>query len=390
MSKINKQVEGITFTAPANHAKFTQQINRIIIIMTETSETSPNHPIPAEELLKKLRRKEGNWVEWGQACQTLQKAGYNPQTIFEETGFEPIQQNQVIVGAQVYTSMMNAGISEAARAHFQQRGSDILYELRILTQSERAAAANFIFEKKLDADAARELAKAMKDFSRLATPPEGFTNHPGDTVAYQCWKLAKQKADLQERSRLIAKGLSFAHSQTARQQIEKLLTDFSVTPTRPAPRLPVYRLEEAEQLPRILPVVGKLPLKISDWQALPRIEEIPPFQIVKASTNQIAWLPMPGWQVIYNAQEPVAILCDSNQLPYPLPGKIEEVVIVVDCAQQEWDVNSYFLIEQSGYLQLQWFEEAPNIPLLGKVILIMRPKKIFDEEYIKEPWQIDE
>ncbi|MCU0516890.1 MAG: hypothetical protein MUC60_08475 [Oscillatoria sp. Prado101] len=33
---------------------------------------------------------------------------------------------------------------------------------------------------------------------------------------------------------------------------------------------------------------------------------------------------------------------------------------------------------------------APEIRLHGRVILIMRPKKIFDEEFTKEPWQIDE
>ena len=53
----------------------------------------------------KLRQKQGTWVEWGQAIAYLQKNGYNPQDIFEATGFEPIQQNQVIVGSQVYNSM---------------------------------------------------------------------------------------------------------------------------------------------------------------------------------------------------------------------------------------------------------------------------------------------
>ncbi|CDN15898.1 expressed protein [Richelia intracellularis] len=63
----------------------------------------------ATELIRKLRQKEGNWVEWGQACAYLQKAGFNPQDIFEATGFEPIQQNQVIVGSQVYASMEKWG-----------------------------------------------------------------------------------------------------------------------------------------------------------------------------------------------------------------------------------------------------------------------------------------
>jgi hypothetical protein len=60
--------------------------------------TPEGHPQPdsgtvnVEDLLQLLRRKESNWVKWGQACQQLQKAGYSSQQIFEETGFEPIQQ----------------------------------------------------------------------------------------------------------------------------------------------------------------------------------------------------------------------------------------------------------------------------------------------------------
>ena len=67
-----------------------------------------------EAIVKSLRRKEGNWVSWGQACQQLQKAGYSSQSIFEETGFEPIHQNQVIVGAQVYATLVGAPGSRGA------------------------------------------------------------------------------------------------------------------------------------------------------------------------------------------------------------------------------------------------------------------------------------
>ena len=123
--------------------------------------------VDAETMLKSLRRKEGTWVEWGQACQTLQKAGYSPQAIFEATGFEPIQQNQIIVAAQVYSSIISTGVSEAVQAHFWQKGSDSLYELRILTQTERAAAATFVVDKGLDVDEAREVARAVKDVSRF-------------------------------------------------------------------------------------------------------------------------------------------------------------------------------------------------------------------------------
>lgn len=285
--------------------------------------------------------------------------------------------------------MVTVGVSEAARSHFQHRGSDILYELRILTQPERATAAEFILDKKLDADGAHEVAKAIKELSRLRNLPEGFSNHPGDAAAYQCWKGARQKTDMQERSRLIARGLTYAHSQGARKQIEQLLTDFTVTSARRTPRLPVYRVESVDELPRILPVVGRMPLTVSDLQAVPPIKPIEPFQIVQASGNQ-AWVPVPGWQVVCQAEDPVAILCQSDQLPTPFPSQMEEVLVVVERSPQEWDENSFFLVEQSGQLQLQWFEDKPDIPLLGRVLLVMRPHKIFDEEFNKDPWQIEE
>jgi hypothetical protein len=342
-----------------------------------------------QELLRKLRQKQGNWVEWGWAIATLQKSGYNPQEIFEATGFEPIQQNQVVVGAQVYNSIEKVGVSEAARSHYSTRGSDVLYELRLLTQEERAAAAELSFIHKLDIDGARDIAKAIKDYFWLRTLPEGFSAHVGDAVAYQAWKLARQNSDLAERSRLIAKGLRFAHTDSARKQLEQLLVDFTVVPKRPAPLLPFYRFDSEEELPRIIPVVGKLPLTKQDLQAVPTISAIEPFQMVKFAGEQ-AWIPLPGWQVLLNAKDPVVILANSDRLPNQTQTNKQEVLIVVDRAQKQWDANSYFVVDHAEELNIQWLETEPEISILGKVIVIVRPKRILDEEVTKEPWLIDE
>lgn len=353
---------------------------------------SPEPTLPTadvEDLLLRLRRKEGSWVDWGQACAQLQKAGHSPQAIFEGTGFEPIQQNQVIVGAQVYTTLVSANVSEEVRSHFQRKGSDILYELRILSNAERAAAAEFIVSKNLDFDNAREVAKALKEFSRRSTLPSGFSKHPGDAVAHQYWRLAKQNADLQERSRWIAKGLMFAHTAEARQQIERLLTDFSHTPTLSAPNFPFYRLEADEEQPRLIPVVGQLPLTAADLQEVPPVQSTGPFQLVKYSGNQ-AWVTLPGWKVVLKAEDPVAILCHSSQLGEQVPGKPEDVLVLIDRSLTEWDANSYFLVEQAGHLQFQWFAEATDLPLLGQLVLVLRPKRILDEDFTKDLYQFDE
>ena len=73
------------------------------------SNENPSNENAVQVLLTQLRRKEGNWVDWAQSCRTLQQAGFSPQKIFEETGFEPIQQNQIVVAEQVYQSIMKVG-----------------------------------------------------------------------------------------------------------------------------------------------------------------------------------------------------------------------------------------------------------------------------------------
>jgi hypothetical protein len=94
--------------------------------------------------------------------------------------------------------------------------------------------------------------------------------------------------------------------------------------------------------------------------------------------------------VVRKSEDPIAVLGNSANLPNPLPGKSEPVLILIDRAQREWDIDSYFLVEKSENLELQWFDEIPDIHLLGKLILIMRPKKVLDEDQIHDVWQIDE
>jgi hypothetical protein len=343
------------------------------------------------ELLQKMRRKEGNWLEWASACQTLQKSGWNPQRIFEETGFEPIQQNQILGAAQVYASIVTAGLPEPVRLHFQHRASDVLYEFRILSPQERSAAADCAFSRSMDMLEARELAKAMKDYSRLPKAPANFSNHPGDVMAYFAWQAAKQKPDLQSRSSFIAKGLKFAHTDVARKQVEQLLTDFTTAPTKRAPRLPIYRIESDEELPRVIPVVGQLPLKAVDLQAVPLVEPEEPFGLVPVS-GASAWVAIPGWNVIQTAIDPVVLLAANSLLPTPIQGANNEVVLViVDRSQQSWDEDSYFIIADSNeQLVICWLETPTAQALLGRVILVMRAKKVFDENYTKELYQWDE
>lgn len=348
-------------------------------------------PDAIDQLLLQLRRKEGSWVEWGKACQQLQQTGLGPQKIFEDTGFEPIQQNQVIVGAQVYQTLLKLDAPEPVQNHFGRKGSDILYEMRVLSEADRLSTAALVVERGLDFDEAKEVVKAFKEFAYLKQQPEGFAELPGDALAWQCWRTARQQSDLQTRSRLIAKGLRFAQTPEARAQLEKLLMDFTVVAPKGAPRLPVYRIDSDEEEPRLLAVAGRLPMPVAALRAVPLVEIEEPFGMVRFA-GEGAWVALPNWQVLRNAEDPIALLAQPDQLPVPLPDdRPEPVLLVIDRADRQWRDDAFFAIaDDDDNLVLQWFDADPDRSLLGKVILVLRPKKGLDQDYAKELWQVDE
>lgn len=356
-------------------------------------------PTDSEGLLKLLRHKEGTWVQWGIACQMLQKMGENSLAIFENTGFEPVQQNQIVVASQVYASLQAGNATDIVLAHFEQKGSDILNELRVLNQSERVAMATFALEKNLDVLEAKDVVKAIKEASSVANLPEGFTRHPGDAVVLQVLKAAQGKIDPQERTRLIARGLRFAHSEKARSAIERLLTDMANPSKKKAPKLPNFRYDSEDSIPRILPVVGTLPMSIEQFKAVPFTDEMAPFGIVHSSSES-TWATLPGWFVVHEAEDGVIVSCNTDTLQAAITqeevvstirNRVEDVLVLVDRAQRDWDENGYFAIaDEDGNLKFAWFESSPDVKLFGKITLTLRPKRFFDEAASQDRWQFEE
>ena len=354
-----------------------------------TESTDNQTPINTEELLLMLRRKTSTWVEWGKACQQLQKSKMTPQAIFEATGFEPIQQNQIIVAAQVFDSMLSVGVSPATQTHYQRVGSDSLYELRILSTEDRAVTADYLFNRNIDSEGSKEVAKAFKEFDYIRELPEGFTHHPGDAVAYQYWRYIKQQSSLTEKTRLIARGLMFAHTQTARNQIEKLLTELTAPPQRTAPALPIYRLEADEELPRTFPVAGRFPLESKILETVPKVEGKDAFQITHNNWSG-GWVSLPGWNVLSSAVEPVGIIAPKDSLSLKILGQSEEMIMVIDRSVTQWDEFNHFAIDRDGLLVVEWFESAPQVPILGKLLLILHPKRAIEVGDPKDLWVIED
>jgi len=357
-----------------------------------THSPEPKTPLTAteaNELLRSLLQKEGSWVDWGKKCQQLQQGGYDAERIFEQSGFQKVQQNLVIVAGQVYESLVKEGVNEGILNYYLGPKSDVLYELRILNQSQRAIAAVEAQQKNLTAEEAKEVAKAFQEFGYLSQLPEGFTEHPGDALAYQCWKFARQKKDLTARTRLIVKGLKFAHSDSARLAIEQLLTDLTANAPKKAPLVPIFRLEEEEQSARLIPVAGTFPLTPAQVEAVAPLAQVEPFGLANYQGSG-AIVPVPQWQAILTAVDPVAMFCLGGEVAATVPRKDENVMVIVDRDQRDWNPTSYFLATNGDRLTIEWFETEPTCPLLGRVVVVLRPKKIFDADNLREPWQMDD
>ena len=101
---------------------------------------------------------------------------------------------------------------------------------------------------------------------------------------------------------------------------------------------------------------------------------------------------LPNWQVLRNAEDPIALLALPEQLPAALPDdRPESVMLVIDRADRTWRDDAFFAVADSDEnLAFEWFDAEPERSLLGKLILVLRPKKGLDQDYAKELWQVDE
>ncbi len=149
--------------------------------------------------------------------------------------------------------------------------------------------------------------------------------------------------------------------------------------------MPTYRLEADDELPCLIPVVGKLPLTLTDWQATPVLAPLEPFGIVPYN-GMGAFVAIPGWKAVLAARDPVAFGALGETLPGELTG---EVMVVADREISHWDGEGYSVIVRADQLSVVWAPETTD-RVVGRLILVLRPPRIVDSNATKDPWQTDE
>ena len=87
-----------------------------------------------------LANRLGLWHEYAPLIPSLIREGFAPPSIEEATGISGVEQNRLVVAAQVRDSLLQSNADHEVLSAFDTGGSELLYEIRLLSASQRVAA----------------------------------------------------------------------------------------------------------------------------------------------------------------------------------------------------------------------------------------------------------
>ncbi|KAK7258630.1 hypothetical protein RIF29_24211 [Crotalaria pallida] len=190
----------------------------------------PPSPLPSKfasldipSKLHVLACRLGLWYEYTPLIPSLLQEGISPTSIEEETGISIIEQNRLVVAAQVRDSLLQSNTDQQIIAAFDIGGEQLLYEIRLLSATQRASAAQFIVENKLDVNGAQELARSIKDFPSRKDE-KGRENFdytlPGDCLAFMYYRQSREhNRNSFQRNAALEQALSVAQTEKAKSAI---------------------------------------------------------------------------------------------------------------------------------------------------------------------------
>lgn len=357
-------------------------------VSTET----PAGATTTADQLEILRERRGLWHEYAGLIPILTRSGYTPSMIDEETGMTGVEQNIIVVASQVRNSLKASGFDEQKLQYFDIGGGELLYELRILSATQRRASAEFIIERKISPKEACELSRSIKDFDRRKNS-EGFkhfTSAPGDCLAFAFYRQSRECQDEEEVEAALQKALEVCATDKARAKIEETLKKLAGTEVCAEPEvvetayLQVIRLLEGEvadtKLPTMLPFADAT---LGSLKAVPARAAQGEGQFnVFSSAGWASWVAIPGWDPIVNAGAPVAVnFPDAAKLPLQSnangKAKLREptLVIVDKSVSAVDDGQSMYVVAQSDSEELYILSASKVLDnrVLGRVVLALRP-----------------
>lgn len=362
--------------------------------------------------LEILANRMGLWFEYAPLITSLYRDGFISTTIEELTGIPSIEQNCLVVAAQVRDSLVESTDDETV-AHFDGPSApERLYAIRTLNTPQRALAARFIIDNGFDGRKAEELARSMKDYPRRYGERglESFDgNLPGDCLAFMYFRqaLEHRNASSPELCKaMLEKALELAETDKAKQRVLQDLEgkgegDDGVI--EDVIRVPVVRMAYGEVAASSTVVVfpvckaAESEMEEAPWECGMQGE----FGVVQAEKGWSRWVVLPGWGPVAGLNRGgvvVAFPKARGVLPWSARRKDaeEEILVVVDRGVKEVESESgYYLVASGGGngkpeevgFKVESGAKLKSIGVdksLGSVVMVVRPPREETEDQIND------
>ncbi|KAL8210722.1 hypothetical protein R6Q57_005159 [Mikania cordata] len=353
----------------------------------------------------------GLWYEYAPLIPPLIQDGFAPSTLEEITGISGAEQNRLVVGAQVRESLVQSGVDAEILDFFENGGAELLYEIRLLSNRQRADAARYMLQFKFETNDAQELARAIKDFPRRRGDRGWYCfdyTLPADCLAFMYYRQGLEYRESDLRVSALEKALSVAVSDQAKEWITKELdgkNDDREGQWRnggvvDGVKVPVVRLNLGEvaeaKVVAVFPVFGS-------EEKLKRVEEAPweygckgDFGIVEGEKGWRRWVVLPGWDPVVRVKSGgvVVAFSDARALPWRVDRwyKEEPILVVADRGRKEVvDDDGFYLVLSEDELRVErgvTLKENGCEVSLGSVVIVVRPPRENSEyQLAEEDWE---
>ncbi|KAJ9185804.1 hypothetical protein P3X46_005395 [Hevea brasiliensis] len=384
----------------------------------------PPSPLPSQyrsldtaSRLDILANRLGLWYEYAPLIPSLIREGFTPPSIEEATGISGVEQNRLVVAAQVRESLVQSNTDPEIVSAFDTGGAELLYEIRLLSATQRAASARFIIEHKLDVKGAQDLARAVKDYPRRRGEKawESFDyTLPGDCLSFMYYRQSREhKSPSELRTNALEMALDVAESEKAKSAVLSELQgegegeDGKEEEMGEGIRVPVVRLRIGEVAEATSVVV--LPVCMAEERER-EILEAPwecgtegEFGVVVAEKGWKRWVVLPRWEPVVGLEKGgvVVAFADARALPWKVNRwyKEEAILVVADRGRKEVNVDDGFYLMavddngdgRSGALKVERGSELKKRGVgesLATVLLVVRPpKEETDDQLSDEDWE---
>ncbi|GMH13212.1 hypothetical protein Nepgr_015053 [Nepenthes gracilis] len=359
-----------------------------------------------------LSNRLGLWFEYAPLISALFQEGFTPSSIEELTGISGVEQNRLVVAAKVRGSLSESShLGPEALSYFDNGGAELLYEIRLLSATQRAAAARHLVQNRLDAKGARDVARAIKDFTLRRGDPgwESFDNNlPGDCLSFMYFRQSREYNNPSEkRTAALESALEAAESDKAKKRVlqelqgkgedrkEREGADDGV-------RVPVVRMKTGEVAAASKVVV--LPVCMAEEKEDGVL--IAPFEcrsegefgVMVSDKGWDRWVVLPGWEPVMGIESGGVVVSfpDAHALPWKSNRWYVEEPILVVADRGRKDVTSddgFYLVMKSsdggssGSLKVERGLALKDMGIresIGMVVLVVRPPKEEVEDQLND------